>query len=261
MVLTNLNQKGGVGKTTNTIHIGASLSMKGFKVLLIDGDPQCDLSTGTGVDLDNAEYTVLELLNGSQTSRHEDFSIIVTSDNFHILPGNPDFDSNLFDRYALKKAINNPNQNLNELYDFIFIDVPPNGISASHIVPAELALCASDFFITTIRPDRYSVENLNRFLGKVFDLQENYNHSLKFGGIYFSDVLVTKSIFKKYYRDVEETAGNMLYKTYIRQDAEVEKCADLGETIFQFQPNCRAALDYKELSDEFLKKIDLVYEK
>lgn len=259
MILTNLNQKGGVGKTTNTIHIGASLAMKGHKVLLIDADPQSDLSKGTGVDMGNITYTVLDLLNGSYTEKHSNFSIVQTAGNFNILPGHGDFDANLFKRYDLKKALSNPKQNLNAYYDFIFIDVPPNGIAKSHVVPAELALCASDVFITTIRPDRYSVENLNTFLGKVFSLKANYNHELKYGGIYFSDVLVTKSIWKKYYQDVKETAADMLFKTFIRQDAQVEKCADQGETIFQFQPNCRAAWDYKKLSEELLEKTKTLY--
>lgn len=253
MVLTNLNQKGGVGKTTNTIHIGSYLAMLGKKVLLIDADPQCDLSEGTGVK--DVEYNVVDFLKGNTKEAHSNFKLKQRAKGFFVLPGSGEFIASQFNRNALKKAIENPNQNLREFFDYIFIDVPPEGINKNHVVPAEMALCASDWFLTTIKPDRYSVKNLNSFLAKVFDLRDHYNSDLQFAGIYFSDVLVTKNIFKKYYDLVDKNANGLLFKTFIRQDSEIEKSADKGKTIFQYNPNCRAAWDYKKLTDELLIKL------
>ncbi len=254
MVLTNLNQKGGVGKTTNTIHLGADLAMRGYKVLLIDADPQCDLSEGTGVR--DVAYSIIDFLRGSDKKAHQNFTLKQRAQGFFVLPGNREFIASEYRRNMLKKALENPQQNLKAYFDFIFIDVPPEGINKNHVVPAEMALCASDWFLTTLKPDRYSVKNLDTFLAKVFDLRDHHNKDLKFAGIYFSDVLVTKSIFDKYYKIVEKDANGLLFNTFIRRDAEVDKSADTGKTIFQYNPNCRAAWDFKKLTDELLTKID-----
>lgn len=253
MILTNLNQKGGVGKTTNTIHIGSYLAMRGYKVLLIDADPQCDLSEGTGVK--DVEYSIIGFLEGSDRAAHQNFKLKQRAKGFFVLPGSEKFVASQYNRNTLKKALKNPQQNLKQYFDFILIDVPPEGINHNHVVPAEMALCASDWFLTTLKPDRYSVKNLNTFLAKVFELRDYYNKGLQFAGMYFSDVLVTKSIFEKYYKLVEKNANGLLFKTFIRRDAEVEKSADSGKTIFQYNPNCRAAWDFKKLSDELLNKI------
>jgi len=253
MVLTNLNQKGGVGKTTNTIHIGSCLAMQGKQVLLIDADPQCDLTEGTGVK--NVEYNIVDFLKGSTKEAHKNFKLKQRASGFMVLPGSKDFIASTYNRNALKKALENPQMNFREHFDYIFIDVPPEGINTNHVVPSEMALFASDWFLTTIKPDRYSVKNLDSFLEKVFTLRDDHNKDLQFAGIYFSDVLVTKSIFQKYYKLVEDNAKGLLFKNYIRRDAEIEKSADQGKTIFQYNPNCRSAWDYKKLTEELLIKI------
>ena len=102
----------------------------------------------------------------------------------------------------------------------------------------------------------FSVKNLDRFLAKVFKLREKHNPKLTFAGICISDVMENKNIFKKYYGILKEKSGDLLFDTYIRRDAEIEKSADDGETIFQFNPSCRAAEDYKNLTEELLKKLE-----
>ncbi|MFJ1491663.1 ParA family protein [Capnocytophaga canis] len=250
MIIVNLNKKGGVGKTTNTIHIASYLASKKKKVLLIDADNQCDLSWSNGVADCDAVFNIVDFLSDN-SEKEADFKI--SQENLYLLPGSQNFEASLYDRFALQKKIKQ--YNIHSFFDFVFIDVPPAGINSYVVTPAEMALCASDAFLCTIKADMYSVNNLNSFLGNVFKLQDKYDLGLKFLGVYFSDVNEHKIIFKKFRDMIEEQAGDVLLKTYIRSDAEVEKAAVVGQTIFQFNPSCRAAQDYKDLTNEILKKI------
>lgn len=245
MVISLINQKGGVGKTTNTIHLGARLADLGYKTLLIDFDSQCDLSHGTGVR--SSAYTVINFLNGSG-----DFKLKRRAENFFILPGDVDFVASQFKRFSLKEKLNP----LREHFDFILIDCPPAGINQYDLTPAEIALCACDYFLIPLEAKEYPVKNANSFLGKVFSLVEKFNKDLIFVGFFFSNVLVTRKNITKYSDMLKEHTENLLFETFIRADTQVENAIGEGKTIFQFEPNCRASVDFKNLTDEFIRRID-----
>ncbi|AVM51536.1 ParA family protein [Capnocytophaga sp. oral taxon 878] len=247
-VLVNLNHKGGVGKTTNTIHIGAELMNRGYKVLLIDADNQCDLTVGIGVK--ESRYTIQNFLNCEQGYR-----VATVSENFHVLAGHPNFHANRYNRLALGKAINH--YNLAGFYDFILVDVPPTGINPEATSPAELALCACNYFFVPLQADMFSIKNINAFLGRVLEMRK-YNPNMKFLGMYFSNVLTTTSVFKEYYQMLQEQAPDNLFTTYIRRDTEVVKAAILGQTIFEYNEKCRASDDFKSLVSEILSRIEKI---
>lgn len=248
MIITNLNQKGGVGKTTNTVHVASYYAILGKKVLLIDADNQCDLTSSFGLINNEIGYTILDFLNDES----KELDLLSTQENLYVLPGDPNFEPSLYKREKLKSKIESY---FNDFFDFIFIDVPPTGINKYNVTSAELALYASNYFICTIKPDMFSVKNLDSFLGKVFDFRDTYNPKLDFLGVYFSDVNPQKVLFKQFKEMVEEQGNGILMNSFIRSDAEVEKASASGETIFQFNPNCRASKDFKKLGDEILIKI------
>lgn len=255
VIICQLNLKGGVGKTTNTVHVGAELASRGKKVLLIDADPQCDLSFATGIY--ESSYTITDFLKTKPG-----FRLKQKSNNFFILPGDQNFDASDYKQSDLKKAIHGKCYNdsgnsffIKEHFDYIFIDVPPQKISKNYVTSTELALIASDYFITCLFPEPLSVKNLNSFLTDVFDVKQKFNKKLKFAGIYFGNVLVTRSAVENYKNEVMEVSNGLLYDSFVRQDAEVVTACGKGKTIFQYKPNCRAAKDYIELTDEILKSI------
>lgn len=245
-VLVNVNHKGGVGKTTNTIHIGAELMNRGYKVLLIDADNQCDLTVGVGVK--ESQYTIQNFLDCEKSYR-----VSTVSDSLHVLAGHPNFHANKYDRFALNKAINY--YGLADFYDYILIDVPPTGINPEATSPAELALCACDYFFVPLQADMFSIKNINGFLGRALDMRK-YNLKMKFLGMYFSNVLTTTSVFKEYYQMLQEQAPDNLFTAYIRRDTEVVKAAILGQTIFEYNDKCRASDDFKSLVSEILNRIE-----
>ena len=251
-IVSIINQKGGVGKTTNTIHIGAYLANKGHRVLLVDLDPQCDLSHGCGIKLGGG-YNLVDFLKGEG-----DFEIHSIQNNMYLLEGDKFFIASKFKKQALKKQLNK----VEEYFDFVLIDCPPTTINFVDTVPGDLALTASNYFLVPIEADEYPIKNLNVFLGSVFKLIEEENLNLDLIGVFFSNVLVTKSSFEYYSNILKENGiGDYLFKAKIRQDSMVQKAVITGKTIFDFKPNSRAALDFEKLGSEILERINKgVYE-
>lgn len=254
------NQKGGVGKTTNTIHLGSALAEIGYKVLLIDFDKQCNLSLGLGInELDNGKYNVIDFLENSGN-----FNVKQKANNLFIIRGSTNFTAHKYKIDVLKKALYRKFSNgisAVDYFDFIFMDCPPADISNEKnkkvFSPVEIALYASNFFLMPLKAEMYSVVNANIFLGKIFDFATNYELNLKFLGFFFSIILVTKKSHDKYRSIIEEKAKELLFNSFIRQDVSVDIAVEKGETIFQYKPNSRAALDYRQLTKEFIDKINI----
>lgn len=249
------NQKGGVAKTTNTVHLGASLSNQGHKVLLIDFDSQCDLSHNVGVDASEKHYNIEDMME-----ERKEFSPIEKAPNLFVVSGSIDFASFKYKLATLKKALYK-NRNgfiIADYFDFIFIDCPPSKVvlGRNNHSEIELALYASDFFLIPLKADDFSVKNANTFLGKASAFIEQNNISIQFLGFFFGSILITENSLKHYSKLINDNSDNLLFENFIRQDAEVKKAVQLGKTIFQHKPSCRAATDYTGFTSEFLKKID-----
>lgn len=244
-LLVNVNHKGGVGKTTNTIHIGAELANRGYKVLLIDCDNQCDLTVGIGVQ--DFSYTIEDFLKLAPK-----YCVTTISENLHVLPGSTKFYANNYNRMTLDKAITH--FGIGQYYDFALADVPPTGINPDFVSPVELALCACDFAFVPLQADMYSLKNINNFLGQILSIAK-YNAKIQFLGMYFTNVLTTTSVFDEYYKLLIQQAKEDIFITYIRRDAEVIKAAINGQTIFEYNDHCRASQDFKKLVDEILERI------
>lgn len=251
MIIVNLNRKGGVGKTTNTIHISSVLATMGHKVLLVDADNQCDLSGGCKVRGEELEkiYNIVDFLEDNPEDKEEILTEV--EKNMFLLAGSKYFDAQKYERTALKDAL----EPLKEAFDFIFIDVPPAGIIATSITPAELALFASDYYMCTIYADYFSSKNLNDFLESVDNLTAKNKLKLEFIGAYFSNINPQTTMYKNLNDLMTSQAEEVFFKSYIRRSEQVVKASWEGQTIFQFNPNCDVAQDYENLTKEMLERI------
>lgn len=244
MIISFYNSKGGVAKTTNTVHIGAALAKKGKSVLLIDFDPQMDLTTACGIE--NASYTVKNLLEGTGK-----ISLRKKSENFNVLAGDSRIHANTLTHDSLKKVI----EPWKEGFDYILIDCPPAPMVEHALTIPEVALNASDYFFIPITPDLFPVNNATKVLSKVVEVIKPRNKTIKFGGFFFSMVLITATRKNAiFFNKMEEQAPGFVFKNFIRKDIQIGYATDSGKTIFQFKPNCNAGNDFIKLTKELVKR-------
>lgn len=246
-IISIITEKGGVGKTTTSIHLGASFAQKGFKTLLIDFDAQRNLSIGMKVPKDFG-YTVKNFLQ----SDFQNFKLINKNDKLFILAGDREIEKKNYSRVLLSKNI----KILEELnFDYVIIDCPPRPITIDNVGLGEMALVASDFVISPIEAEEYSIEGINELLPSVVRIKTTYNSKLEFLGFFFNKVISNTINFKKYRSIALNQASGYFFTNHIRQDVCVEKAKEQGETVYITAPNSRAVKDYENLVQEILKKI------
>lgn len=245
-VISIITEKGGVGKTTTSIHLGASFAEKGKKTLLIDFDAQRNLSIGYKIDKD-FDYTVKNFLNED----FENFALSQKNENLFVLAGDRNIEERGYKRNALSKHISNF-KNLG--FDYIIIDCPPRPIT-SNVGLGEIALSASDYVISPIEAEEYSIEGINELLPSVERIKKEFNPNLIFLGFFFNKVIESTVNFRYYRKIALEEAKEFFFKNYIRQDMAVERAKKLGETVYSIAPNSRVTADYIALVEEIILKI------
>ena len=246
-VISILTQKGGVGKTTTTIHLGASLASKGKKVLLIDFDSQMNLSQG--YKLDSNTYTINDFLNqkeGLQLTQRGKY------ENIYILAGDKHLEEIELDRLALKNSIDQ----LDNYFDYILIDCPPKPINKK-LSLGEIAVNASDYILSPISDDEFSLNGITSLLHALFEIKAKYSLNFEYLGFFFNKVLSNSADFKEYYSDFQkdEFTNNFMLKSFVRQDRTVRKAVKIGKSVFDVDSKCRASKDYKALIKEIKEKI------
>ena len=241
-----ITEKGGVGKTTTSIHLGASFAESGKKTLLIDFDAQRNLSIGYKIDK-AFNYTVKDFLNGN----FENFELTQKNENLLILSGDRNIENKKYSKDILSKNLKMLDQ-LN--FDIVIIDCPPRPIT-QEIGLGEIALNAADYVISPIEAEEYSIEGINELMPSILRIKSQQNPKLEFLGFFFNKVNENTINFRKYRKIAQNEAKDYFFKSYIRQDVSVERAKSQGETVYAIAPNSRVALDYRELVKEIIKKM------
>lgn len=249
MIISIGNQKGGVGKTTTTQAMASGLSLKGYKVLLIDLDSQGSLSMAYGADNeDSEELTVYEVLKGIKDIN----SVIQTKNNIDIIPASinltgADMEFNLTGReYLLRDAI----KMLDQKYDYILIDTPP----ALGILTIN-AFAASHKLVIPMEADSFSLKGLGQLNSTIKMVVKYCNPKLEIEGILLIKhkprTILSKN-FTKTIQTIARDLGTKVYKSYIRESVSIREAQATKTDILEYAQDSSAQTDYVKFINEFL---------
>ncbi|PKL72712.1 chromosome partitioning protein ParA [Candidatus Kuenenbacteria bacterium HGW-Kuenenbacteria-1] len=247
-IISIVNQKGGVGKTTTAVNLGAFLAKLGKSVLLIDFDPQGNASSGTGIECKNKEKGVYEVLIGKKIFKE----IIQPTffSNYYVAPSNESLAGatieliNLKDReFCLAKAILEIKNN----YDYIIIDCPP-----SLCLLTINALMATDKILIPVQAEYYALEGLAQLLKTINLVQKNLKPELEILGAVITMYDKRNKLSEAVLQELHQHFPYKIFQSIIPRSVRLAEAPSFGQTILQFDPISKGAEAYEKLAMEIL---------
>ncbi len=248
-IIAVANQKGGVGKTTTSINLSASLAEKGKKVLVIDTDPQGNTTSGFGVDKNELEDTIYELILGECSI--EDCVIKEVIKNVSILPSNVNLAAAEIEligverkEFILKKEVDW----IKDQYDFIIIDCPPslNTLTIN-------ALTTADSVLVPIQCEYYALEGLSQLIHTVNLVKERLNPKLAMEGVVFTMYDSRTNLSMQVVENVKNHLNQTVYDTLIPRNIRLAEAPSYGQPINIYDPKSAGAEAYMKLAEEVIK--------
>ena len=239
------NQKGGVGKSTTAVSLGASLAELGYRVLVVDLDPQGNASTGLGIRHEEREVTVYDVL--ADEAPIEGAIVPTPIDNLFAIPSTIDLagaEIELVSQFSrelrLKKAIEPLKQ---DAYDFVFLDCPPSlGLLTVN------ALAAAEELIVPIQCEYYALEGLGQLLRNVRLVQQNVNTDLRLTGIVMTMFDPRTKLSEQVVAEVRRYFGDRVYRTIIPRTVRLSEAPGFGQPITVYDPHSKGAQSYRDLA-------------
>ncbi|MEJ6509886.1 MAG: ParA family protein [Octadecabacter sp.] len=252
-IISVANQKGGVGKTTTTINLGASLARTGRRVLLIDLDPQGNASTGLGVDVATRSVTTYDVLTGDALP--SDAAISTSVENLLIIPATTDLSSadiNLISNekrsFMLYAALHQPD--IDELkLDYILIDCPPS----LNILTVN-AMIASDSVVVPLQSEFFALEGLSQLMLTIREVRQTANEDLRIEGVVLTMYDKRNNLCQQVEADARNNLGDLVFQTVIPRNVRLSEAPSFALPVIDYDPASKGAVAYTELAAEIINK-------
>ena len=252
-IISVINQKGGVGKTTTVINLAAGLTMKGKKVLVIDLDPQGNATTGLGLsNTENSELTIYSVLNG-----HKKISEVIQStkfENLNLVTSNVDLSGLEVETagdsrraFKLKDELASILNDSGASYDYILIDCPPS-LSLLTI----MALVASNELVVPLQTEFFALEGLTQLMKTIERIKSNLNSSLIIRGILLTMYDKRNKLSGEVEREARTYFNEKVYQTVVPRNVRLSEAPSHGVPVLMYDKGCLGSKSYFSFADEFL---------
>ena len=249
-IIAIANQKGGVGKTTTAINLSSCLAEKGQKVLAIDMDPQGNMTSGLGVDKDEVESTIYDLIIGD--ANVEEVIQKDVMDNLDVIPTNIDLSAAEIELMGVEEKeyiVRNSVHKIRDNYDFIIIDCPPS-LSMLTIN----AMTTADSVLVPIQCEYYALEGLSQLMHTVQLVKDRLNSVLEIEGVVFTMYDARTNLSLQVVENVKDNLQQNIYKTIIPRNIRLAEAPSYGMPINKYDPKSAGAESYMRLADEVIHR-------